>query len=193
MKYTKEQTVEQYNLYSKLTDSRPEFLLFWGHTAKKGSIGKECLSQWYDCTFEVGDGNADIATYRTAEQYMMARKALLFGDNEVYDKIMDAGSPDEFKKLGQQVRGFDEEKWKAARCDIVIRGNYAKFSQDRELKAFLLSTGTKILVEASPYDRTWGIGMSANDSRSENPNFWRGTNLLGFCLMEVRDMLAAEE
>ena len=75
----------------------------------------------------------------------------------------------------------------------MIRGNYAKFSQNAELKEFLLSTVGKVLVEASPYDRIWGIGMSADDSRSENPNLWRGMDLLGFCLMEVRDMLAEEE
>ncbi len=181
MRYTKDGIIAEHNRRGL------KYLLFWGHTSKGGAVGKECLSQWYDCGFEVAGRK-----YHTAEQYMMAQKALLFGDNEIFDRIMKAGSPDEFKKLGQQVRGFDEEKWKAERCNIVIRGNYAKFSQNAELKAFLLSTGSKILVEASPYDRIWGIGMSADDSRSENPNLWRGMDLLGFCLMEVRDMLAEE-
>ncbi len=181
MIYTKDSIIAKHN------SDKLKYLLFWGHTSKGGSVGKECLSQWYDCSFE-----ADGVKYRTAEQYMMAQKALLFGDEDIFGRIMKAGGPDTFKKLGQQVRGFDEEKWKASRSDIVIRGNMAKFSQNAELKAFLLGTGDKVLVEASPYDKIWGIGIGADDKRAENPNLWRGLNLLGFCLMEVRDKLKEE-
>lgn len=178
MKYDKNAAVTEHNR------GKGKYLLFWGHTPKGGTVGKECLSQWYSCDFE-----ADGVKYHTAEQYMMAQKALLFGDREIFDRIMKAPDPAAFKKLGQQVRGFDEEKWKAARCEIVVKGNYAKFSQNEPLKEFLLSTDSKVLVEASPYDKIWGIGIPADDKRAENPNLWKGLNLLGFCLMEVRDML----
>ena len=181
MKYDKNAVIALHNRNSV------KYLLFWGHTAKNGTVGKECLSQWYGCSFDI-----DGVTYHTAEQYMMSQKALLFGDREIYDRIMKAPSPDSYKKLGQQVRGFDEEKWKSERCNIVIKGNYAKFSQNGELKEFLLGTGDKVLVEASPYDKIWGIGIGANDKRAENPGLWRGLNLLGFCLMEVRDRLCEE-
>ena len=178
MKYDRNEIITRFN------SKGAEFLLFWGHTPSGGAVGKECLSQWYDCFFEL-----DGVRYRTAEQYMMSRKALLFGDRETNWRIMKAPDPNAFKQLGQQVRGFDETKWKEERCNIVTRGNNAKFSQNEALKEFLLGTGDKILVEASPYDKIWGIGLSADDSRAENPNLWRGLNLLGFCLTEVRDML----
>ena len=181
MRYTKDLIIAKHN------SGKLKYLLFWGHTSKGGPVGKECLSQWYDCSFEV-----DGVKYRTAEQYMMAQKALLFGDRDIFGRIMKAGDPDTFKKLGQQVRDFNEEKWKASRCDIVIRGNTAKFSQNAELRVFLLGTGSKVLVEASPYDKIWGIGIGADDSRAGNPTLWHGLNLLGFCLMEVRDKLNEE-
>ena len=182
MKYSKTDIITLHN------SCNPKYLLFWGHTPNGQTVGKECLSQWYGCKFE-----SEGVSYHTAEQYMMAQKALLFGDKEIYSRIMKAASPADFKKLGQQVHGFDEEKWKEARCGIVIKGNYAKFSQNEALKSFLLGTGEKILVEASPYDKIWGIGIPADDKKSENPNFWKGLNLLGFCLMEVRDMLREEQ
>ena len=75
---------------------------------------------------------------------------------------------------------------------ILVTGqfqNLLKFSQNQNFKDFLLSTGDKILVEASPYDRIWGIGMLETDNRAENPLLWNGENLLGFALMEVRDQL----
>ncbi len=178
MRYDRNEIISRFN------SKGAKFLLFWGHTPSGGAVGKECLSQWYDCLFEI-----EGVRYRTAEQYMMSQKALLFGDREINERIMKAPDPKAFKQLGKKVRGFDDNMWKKERCNIVVRGNYAKFSQNEPLKEFLLGTGENILVEASPYDKIWGIGLSANNKKAENPNLWKGLNLLGCCLMEVRDML----
>jgi ribA/ribD-fused uncharacterized protein len=121
------------------------------------------------------------------EQYMMAEKARLFGDTEIEEKIMNCNNPNEIKGLGRKVRGFDEEIWNKVKYSIVVNGNYDKFMQNEKLKAYLLSTEDKILVEASPYDNVWGIQMSENDEDIKNPELWRGENLLGFALMEVRN------
>lgn len=183
MKYTRKLIEKEFNQKQRL-----EFLFFWGHNpASDGSITKSCLSQWWDCSFEI-----DGVIYRTAEQYMMSQKALLFGDTEINKEIMKAKHPKQIKALGREVSGFNEDIWNDNCCDIVIRGNYGKFSQNEDLKNFLLNTNERVLVEASPYDRIWGIGMAEDDPRCENPDRWNGTNYLGFCLMEVRDMLRGE-
>lgn len=118
---------------------------------------------------------------------MMAEKARLFEDEETLSKILNCNSPAEAKKLGRQVRNFDDKMWKAHRYEIVKRGNIYKFSQNEDLKTFLLKTENRVLVEASPYDRIWGIGLSKNSDKANYPEQWRGLNLLGFVLMEVRD------
>lgn len=102
---------------------------------------------------------------------------------------MRSNNPKEIKVLGRQVKNFDENIWKKNRYSIILNGNYAKFMQNEDLRLFLISTKDSILVEASPYDKIWGIGMSANNENIENPLLWRGLNLLGFALMEVRDEL----
>lgn len=180
MKYTKDIIVKKFN-----DGERLKYIFFWGHRpSADGSITKSCFSQWYDCKFTV-----DGITYLTAEQYMMSQKALLFGDRKIYTDIMNAGHPNEYKSLGRKISEFDEKIWDKHKTDIVIRGNTAKFSQNQELKYFLLNTNNRILVEASPYDKIWGIGMKSDDTRCENPTLWDGENLLGFCLMEVRDII----
>lgn len=121
---------------------------------------------------------------------MMARKALLFGDEVVAARILGASHPGEVKALGRQVRDFDEARWADHRVGIVIAGNLAKFSQTPELRDYLLATGGRVLVEASPVDRIWGIGLAADDERASQPATWLGLNLLGFALMEVRARLA---
>lgn len=118
---------------------------------------------------------------------MMAQKAELFGDEEIHKEIMQSSDPKQIKALGRKVRNFDETVWNKVKYSIVLNGNFMKFTQNAELREFLLSTGDDILVEASPYDAIWGIRMSANDENAENPMKWRGQNLLGFALMEVRD------
>lgn len=165
---------------------RIKYLFFWGHRPlPSGEVGKPCLSQWWPVPFTV-DGD----TYLTAEHFMMAEKARLFGDEETRARILTASNPGAAKKLGRAVRGFDDARWVEARFDIVVRGNEAKFGQNPALREFLLGTGDRVLVEASPLDRIWGIGLSAGDSRAEDPEQWKGLNLLGFALMEVRARLS---
>ena len=162
-----------------------KYLFFWGHTpAADGQINEACLSQWWECDFSV-----DGVRYSCAEQFMMAEKARLFGDEEMLQKIMEARHPKEMKAYGRAVRGFDKDKWEKACYEIVKRGNEAKFSQNPELLDYLLGTKNRILVEASPRDRIWGIGMGKANPDAECPINWRGTNLLGFALTEVRDRL----
>ncbi len=163
-----------------------KFVFFWGHQpSKDGRLTAACFSQWWPAPFKV-----DGVIYPTAEHWMMAGKALLFGDEEAAARIREASSPKQVKEFGRQVRGFDDVRWSAVRRDIVTAGNLEKFRQNPALADFLLSTGTSVLVEASPVDRIWGIGLAADDERAANPLQWRGENLLGFALMEVRDRLA---
>ncbi len=162
-----------------------KYLLFWGHQPNRdGSIGKSCLSQWWESEFTV-----DEKIYKTAEHYMMAEKAKLFKDDEIFQKIIECKSPAAAKKLGRQVKGFNSVLWEANRFEIVKKANYYKFSQNSELTKFLMKTNKRILVEASPVDSIWGIGLASDHNNAQNPNRWRGLNLLGFALMEVRDQL----
>lgn len=166
--------------------ARPKWLMFWGHQPQRdGSLGNGCLSQWWPCTFTV-----DGTEYTSAEHWMMAAKARLFGDLEAIPAILAAGTPAQAKALGRLVRGFDEEVWAARRFELVVEGNVAKFGQDPAMRDFLLGTGRRVLVEASPRDRIWGIGLGAANERAVDPGQWRGLNLLGFALMEARERLA---
>ena len=118
---------------------------------------------------------------------MMWRKALLFGDEEAAQRIVAASHPRQAKMLDRRVRGFDEQIWADQRRAIVTQATVAKFGQRAELRDFLVGTGRRILVEASPTDRIWGIGLAATDERTADPARWRGLNLLGFALMAARD------
>ena len=122
---------------------------------------------------------------------MMAEKARLFGDADKREQVFKAPSPGAAKALGRQVRGFDEAIWIEHRYDTVVRANELKFSQNPQLRDFLVQTGARVLVEASPVDRIWGIGLAQDDERCANPNHWDGLNLLGFALMQVRTNMAA--
>lgn len=171
----------------KIEDIAPEskFLFFWGHQPNKdGSISKTCFSQWWLSSFKV-----EGITYKTAEHWMMAKKAALFNDNSILEKIIASNSPAEAKKLGREVKNYDDKLWLANRFEIVKQGNYHKFSQNTDLKKFLINTKDRVLVEASPVDPIWGIGMASDDKDVLNPGKWKGLNLLGFALMEVRDEL----
>lgn len=145
------------------------------------------FSQWHPAVFVV-DGN----TYGCAEQFMMHGKAVLFGDGEIAAQILAVASPREHKALGRKVRGFDEKVWRAHREAIVQAASRAKFTQNPELLRALLATRGTELVEASPFDRIWGVGLSADDPRIDDPANWRGPNLLGRILTRVRDELIAE-
>lgn len=156
-----------------------EFTFFWGERYNNGF-----LSNWLPCSFEV-----EGVKYWCTEQYMMAKKAELFGDNKVKAEIMCSTNQKEIKDLGRKVSNFDSEIWDENKEKIVFDGNLAKFTQNDRLKSLLMNTGDSILVEASPYDRIWGIGLKSDDVSVNNPNNWLGQNLLGFTLMRVREIL----
>lgn len=161
------------------------YLMFWGHTPRSADeVDRSCLSQWYLSPFEV-DGDR----YATAEHYMMVAKARLFGDLAIVPRILEAATPALAKRLGREVQGYDEAAWLAQRFDIVVRGNLAKFQQNPGCGAFLAGTLDRVLVEASPVDRIWGIGLAADDPAARLPTQWQGLNLLGFALMQVRTQL----
>jgi ribA/ribD-fused uncharacterized protein len=159
-----------------------DFLLFWGHTPKDpDQVDKSCLSQWFFASFVI-----DGVTYKTAEHFMMAEKARLFRDDEALAAILEAPTPSEAKRLGRAVRNYDDKAWGRARSLSVVKGNIAKFDQNEAMGAFLKSTGESILVECSPRDRIWGIGMGASNPDARVPSKWRGQNLLGFALVAAR-------
>ncbi|MEB6858649.1 NADAR family protein [Proteus cibi] len=161
-----------------------KYIYFWGHKSKGNDIAKSCFSQWYPAPFILDD-----VRYASAEHYMMAEKAKLFNDIEVRNRIITTSNPGSAKALGREVKGFDQGIWEQHRMDIVIRANIAKFSQNEELGKFLISTGNRVLVEASPVDKIWGVGLSEQDHEINNPLLWNGLNLLGFALMKVRSVL----
>lgn len=162
------------------------YLFFWGHQpSKDGRITQSCLSQWYDAPFEV-----EGIRYPTAEHWMMASKARLFADEDALRQILETADPKAAKALGRQVKNFDDKLWMENARRLVTEGNVAKFSQNHALRDFLLGSGDQVLVEASPYDRIWGIGLKATDEKAQNPATWQGQNLLGFVLMDVRTSLS---
>ena len=176
MKYSTEWLKEQKSV---------DYLFFWGHQpSSDGSIIKTCMSQWWPSAFTENN-----ILYKTAEHYMMAQKAHLFNDSIIFEKIIGKESPKDVKDLGRQINNFDPEIWDLAKFDIVRKGNLLKFSQNELLKSFLQHTKHKVLVEASPADTIWGIGLAEDSPKALNPSTWRGENLLGFALMEVRDEL----
>jgi len=114
---------------------------------------------------------------------------MLFDDERTAARVLAAEHPKQAKDLGRQVRDFDQAVWEANRAEIVRTGNLHKFGQHPDLREFLLGTAQRVLVEASPLDRIWGIGLREDDPRAEDPAQWRGLNLLGFALCDVRDVL----
>ena len=164
------------------------FLFFWGHSPQPdGIIGSGCLSQWWMRPFSIND-----ITYSCAEQYMMAEKARLFDDRVMLSKIMAARNPADMKRYGRSVKNFSGPVWDEQCVQIVRTANKAKFGQNPDLFSFLSGTYGKIIAEASPHDRIWGIGMGKDHPDAGNPMKWRGTNLLGFALTDVRDELMKE-
>jgi ribA/ribD-fused uncharacterized protein len=162
-----------------------KYIFFWGHTNKYNEeVGKFCFSQWFESSFTV-----DNITYKTAEHWMMAHKALLFGDRNIFDKIIKCDKPGEAKELGRQVLGYDDQTWNEKKFEIVKLGNIHKFNQQTKFADYLLKTENRVLVEASPVDTIWGIGLSQDSNDIENIYAWRGQNLLGFALMATRDFL----
>lgn len=163
-------------MYSCDVKTTPEFLFFYGSAS--------AFSNWFPCTFTI-----DNVTYSSSEQYMMHQKALFFNDVETADAIMKTNAPWVQKVLGRSVRGFNRLKWTAVCKDIVVKGLVAKFDQNKDIKNILLETGGRIIVEASAFDRIWGIGLCIDDPKITDTSAWRGSNLLGISLMETRDIL----
>lgn len=142
------------------------------------------FSQWRPCEMTIGG-----TPYDCAEQYMMHQKALLFGDSETAGKILAATDPAKQKALGRTIKGFAEEVWRDHRETIVHTGSHAKFDQNKGLRRKLFQTGDALLVEASPLDAIWGVGLSADEAKAMHPEEWPGLNLLGKILTTVRDEL----
>lgn len=142
------------------------------------------LSNWYKCSFKDSQ-----FSYPNSEAYLMTQKAILFGDIDSATKIMKTSDPKEQKALGRLVKGFNEGLWNQNKLDIMIKGLILKFEQNESLKRQLLATGEKILVEGSPYDKIWGVGLHYTDQLILEEKNWKGENLLGKALVNVREYL----
>ncbi len=153
------------------------FTFFWKHR----------LSQWHPAPFVVGG-----ISFNCAEQFMMYNKALLFADLDAASRILASESPRDQQAIGRSVRGYDESIWSLFREGIVLAGNFARFNQNADQRELLFSTRGTTLVEASPYDRIWGIGLRADDPRAKDRARWQGLNLLGETLTRVREALLWE-
>ena len=181
MNYSKQKLIEQIDAGQEF-----EYLLFYGHKpSTDGSITSSCFSQWFPAEFEI-----DGIKYSTAEHYMMAEKARLFDDPDMLKNILECKTPKEAKAFGRKVRNFDTEIWQKHCSQIIVKANLAKFSANSGFADWLVATAPKVIVEASLWDRIWGIGMVASAPGARDPKAWKGQNLLGFALMEVRDKLS---
>jgi hypothetical protein len=153
---------------------KEEYLLFW----------RGPFSQWFKSPMTI-----DGIQFNTCEQYMMYRKAMLFKDKETAAKIMRTDDPKIQKQLGREVKHFDAIVWDRHKEEVVYTGNLNKFQQNEKLRNILFDTGDKILVEASPYDRIWGIGLSEDDPDALDKTKWLGQNLLGYAVTKVKETL----
>jgi ribA/ribD-fused uncharacterized protein len=162
------------------------FTFFWGGV----------YSQWYKSSFRAlvpVYGSIKERIFNCAEQYMMYMKAAEFGDWEIAEQIMLSTNPKEQKALGRKVRNFDAARWNEIARTIVFHGNVAKFTQNAGLGLQLLSTRSTSMVEASPMDRVWGIGLAATDTRAHDRRTWQGKNWLGETLDRVREYIEIKE
>jgi hypothetical protein len=155
----------------RITDTH---VFFWGGI----------LSNWYPIKFKYKH-----FTFFNTEQAFMWEKAVYFGDMNIAEEIMKTPNPREAKKLGRKVINFNADTWTNISYQIMVDVNLAKFEQNRILSHVLLSTESKIIVEASPNDRIWGIGLHWSDDKCLDKSNWQGTNLLGKALMDVRKEL----
>lgn len=153
-----------------------KYVLFWGD--------KDIYSNFFIVSFEYAGHK-----FKTSEHAFMYAKAIFFEAHDIANKILKASSPLEAKKLGRQISNYDDNKWNAARVGIMEEVVFAKFSQNLRLKETILATGNRTFVEASPYDKIWGVGLSEKDPRVQNPSQWKGLNLLGKVLTNVRKRL----
>lgn len=181
MQYSREKLIQEIEQGREF-----DYLLFYGHKASAdGLVTARCCSQWFPAPFEI-----DGVQYPTAEHFMMAEKARLFKDNEMLAQILACQTPKEAKAFGRKVQNFDAQIWQKHCSEIVVKANVAKFSSNGAMADWLLLTAPKVLVEASMWDKIWGIGMTAQTTGARDPKLWKGLNLLGFALMEARDRLS---
>ncbi len=156
---------------------RDGYALFWG----------QWPSNWEYSPFTIGG-----VRFNCVEQWMMAKKAILFEDEGALRKIMGAQDPSDQKRYGREVRGYNDQKWARVRYQTVLEGVLEKYRQNEELCKLLLATGNLTFVEASPEDKVWGIGMRARDPDATKPGKWRGQNLLGKATTEARTIIRKE-
>ncbi|KAK3107430.1 hypothetical protein FSP39_014394 [Pinctada imbricata] len=162
------------------SDVNEQYEFFWSSDSP--------FSQWY-----FADMTIDGLTFNCAEQYMMYKKAVLMGDDNIASQILEERNPRAQKYLGRRVQNWNQLLWDKHCIDIVKKGNLEKFKQNKYLRRKLMSTFPKTLVEASPYDSIWGIGLHKSDKRAQHKQFWRGTNFLGYILTDIRNYLFAQE
>ena len=155
-----------------------QFIFFWSGP----------FSNWYKTNFTI-----DGITYNCAEQYIMHQKALLFADNDIAKQIMASNNPKEQKALGRKIKNFDMYYWNENCVQFVFRGNHAKFLQNKRLYDMLMNTSPNTLVEASPFDTIWGIGIDEKTAIKVPQSEWKGTNWLGYTLTYLREFFEEEE
>lgn len=189
MKYFKDWLLEEISSGTKF-----EFVGFWGN--KHDTKEEKTFSNFYKSNFTADIFDNRKHTFECSEQYFMYRKAIEFQDYETAKKILGSGlSPSEYKEFGRMVKNYDDKKWNEIRYGVMLDGIRHKFTQNTTLKQYLLKTENKIIVETSPFDRIWGIGIAKVNKQGipnnlwKNPSKWKGQNLLGFALMELRDEL----
>ena len=182
------QLLEAAKLEPKVT---AKYVFFFGYEGNDPHI---CFQQWFPSPFKGPRGNVggeaiagDVQEFATTEQYMMYQKAVLMGDDEIAAKILNEPHPSSAKMLGRKVRNFDLDRWVGSADRVVEEANYLKFSQNEDLLEILLGTGDRILVEASPDDKIWGIGFKSDEAEGKEAEW--GNNGLGKALMKVRERL----
>lgn len=143
-------------------------------------------SQWYTAPKLITE---EGKTFTSAEQYMMYKKAELFNDKEAAEEILTTDNPRTIKAIGRRVKNFDADKWTAVSYNVVVQGNFLKFTQNIDLQHILIEQAHLQLVEASPEDKIWGIGLHASDDRVLDEAQWQGQNLLGKAIMTARERI----
>lgn len=156
-----------------------KYVLFWG----------SIFSNFANTPYTSHDG----IKFFCSEQEFMYRKAMLFEDEEIAEKILKSRDPKQVKKLGRLVKNFNNEVWDKVRYDVMYTACRSKFTKNKEANKALLSYPGKTFVEASPFDTIWGIGLGEYDYRATNPSLWLGQNLLGKVLTQLRDELIERE
>jgi ribA/ribD-fused uncharacterized protein len=180
--------------------TKPSYVYFWTTAHVNG-----WASQWYPAAFKAtlsldpkdASKPEEEFEFPTTEHWMMVQKAILFGDADIARRVLairgtTSADMRRVKALGREVRGFHERRWAEHRERIVFEGNLLKFAQNKELWEKLDATGDSVIVEASPRDKIWGIGIGEKRATAGGKEAWRGQNLLGQAITKVRTQLREE-